>query len=107
MSDTPTKPESAEGAAMEMMNVIKIRRRLFDRPSHPAEGESDLRLGIFIDRAESRCAAMILNTANNSYAFLTAGEHHIEDPDDWDSVCEAVNQACLDIQRWSETEHEL
>lgn len=65
------------------------------------ETDDDLRIGIFVDRAEGRCAAMILNTKTNLYSFLTDGEHHIKDADDWDSVMEAVNEACNDIQRWA------
>lgn len=66
-----------------------------------SDTQGDLRMGIFIDRAEGRCVAMILNTKENRYAFMTDGEHAIGDGDDFDSVMEAVNAACEDIQRWA------
>lgn len=82
-----------------MAELTKIREHLEVGEREP------LRIGIFIDRAEAKAAAIILNTRNNRYSFLTDGEHAIADADDWDSVCEAVNACCDDILRWAnETE---
>lgn len=63
---------------------------------------SDMRLGIFLDRANGKAFALILNPTNQKYSALTIGEHDITDSDDWDSVQEAINFVCEDIQRWSE-----
>jgi hypothetical protein len=85
---------------MILTTAKTLRETLFDKPSHPIEGQT-LRIGIFIDRAEGKAAALILSPENNRYAFLTMGEHAIPDPDNYDDVQDAMNAVCDDIQRWA------
>ena len=53
---------------MDQVSARELRQILFDKPSHPIEGQT-LRLGIFIDRAEGRTAAILLSPDNSRYAF--------------------------------------
>jgi len=61
--------------------------------THP---RTKLRLGIFIDRAEKTAAAIMLNQANNKYAFITKGVRHIA-RNDFDALVDAVNAVFKDI----------